>query len=53
MDNRDILWILGRVQLAELLDSVIVMERGKLLEQGPFSTLQSSNEHFQQLLVAE
>lgn len=53
MDNRGILWILGRVQLAELFDSVIVMERGKLLEQGPFSTLQSSNEHFQQLLVAE
>jgi len=53
MDNRGILWILGRVQLAELFDSVIVMERGKLLEQGPFSALQSSNEHFQQLLVAE
>ena len=53
MANRGILWVLGRIQLAELFDSVMVMERGKLLEQGPFSELQSSNEHFQQLLVSE
>ncbi|MCP4388178.1 MAG: ABC transporter ATP-binding protein [Gammaproteobacteria bacterium] len=53
MGNRGILWILGRVQLAELFDSVIVMERGKLLEQAPFTELKTSNEHFQQLLVSE
>ncbi len=53
MDSRGIFWILGRVQLAELFDSVMVMERGKIVEQGPFDELQSSNEHFQQLLTAE
>ncbi len=53
MDSRGIFWILGRVQLAELFDSVMVMERGKIVEQGPFEELQSSNEHFQQLLTDE
>ena len=53
MGKRGILWILGRIQLAELFDCVMVLERGKLLEQGPFSELKSSNEHFQQLLVSE
>ncbi|TNF90770.1 MAG: ABC transporter ATP-binding protein [Gammaproteobacteria bacterium] len=53
MGTRGILWILGRVQLAELFDSVMVMERGKLLDQGSFEQLQSSNEHFKQLLLSE
>jgi len=53
MKSRGILWILGRVQLAELFDSVIVMERGRLLEQGSFQALQAGNEHFQNLLVSE
>jgi ABC-type multidrug transport system fused ATPase/permease subunit len=44
---------MGRVQLAELFDSVMVLERGKIVEQGPFDELKSSNEHFQHLLVAE
>ena len=53
MADRGILWILGRVQLAELFDSVMVMERGKLLEQASFDELKTGNEHFQQLLVSE
>lgn len=53
MASRGIIWILGRVQLAELFDSVMVLERGRLLEQGSFESLQQSNEHFQQLLVSE
>jgi putative ABC transport system ATP-binding protein len=50
MGDRGVLWILGRVELAELFDSVMVMERGKLLDRGPFAEMQQKNEHFQQLL---
>ncbi len=53
MASHGIIWILGRVQLAELFDSVMVLESGRLLEQGSFESLRQSNEHFQQLLVAE
>ena len=50
MSERGILWILGRVQLAEQFDTVMVMERGKILDTGPFTDMQQSNEHFQHLL---
>jgi len=53
MGSRGILWILGRVQLAELFDTVMIMERGKLLDQGPYGEIQSTNKHFQQLLQTE
>ncbi|MGD2171544.1 MAG: ABC transporter ATP-binding protein, partial [Gammaproteobacteria bacterium] len=53
MGSRGILWILGRVQLAELFDTVMIMERGKLLDQGPYEKIHSTNEHFQQLLESE
>ena len=53
MDTRGILWVLGRVQLAEQFDSILVMERGKLIDQGPFEELKTSSPHFQQLLAAE
>ncbi len=53
MQGRGIFWVLGRVQLAEQFDCVMVMERGKVLEQGSFESLQQGNEHFQQLLVSE
>ena len=52
MQDRGILWILGRVQLAEQFDTVMVMERGKLLDKGSFSEMQQGNEHFQQLLAS-
>ncbi len=53
MDDRGILWILGRMQLAEQFDAVMIMERGKLVDQGPFIEMQSKNEHFRQLLASE
>ncbi len=53
MASRGILWILGRVQLAEQFDSIMVMEQGKLLDQGSFETLQTTNQHFQHLLTSE
>jgi ABC-type multidrug transport system fused ATPase/permease subunit len=52
MEQRGILWILGRVQLAEQFDTVMVMERGKLLDKGSFAEMQQGNEHFQQLLAS-
>ncbi|MCP4769505.1 MAG: ABC transporter ATP-binding protein [Gammaproteobacteria bacterium] len=51
MAQKGILWILGRVQLAEQFDTVMVMERGKLLDKGSFAEMQQGNEHFQHLLA--
>ena len=51
MAEKGILWILGRVQLAEQFDSVMVMERGKLLDRGSFAEMEQGNEHFQELLA--
>jgi ABC-type transport system involved in cytochrome bd biosynthesis fused ATPase/permease subunit len=45
--------MLGRVQLAEQFDAVMVMERGKLIDQGPFEEMQTGNAHFQHLLTSE
>ena len=53
MESRGILWILGRVQLAELFDVILVMERGRLADQGPYERIRSGSEHFQQLLESE
>ncbi len=53
MGSRGILWVLSRIQLSERFDSVMVMERGRLVEQGPFAELQNDNEHFRHLLSAE
>ncbi len=53
MESRGILWVLGRIQLAEAFDSVLVMERGKLVDQGSFGDMQRDSEHFKQLLAAE
>ncbi len=50
MGERGILWVLGRVKLAKQFDSVLVMERGKLLDQGPFEKMREGNEHFRHLL---
>ena len=53
MQGRGILWTLGRVQLAEQFDEVMVMERGKLADQGSFAEMQSRNTQFQELLTSE
>ena len=50
MESRGILWILGRVSLAEQFESIMVMERGNLVDSGNFEELQTRNEHFRQLL---
>lgn len=53
MQDRGILWVLGRVQLAEQFDSVMVMERGKILDTGSFTEMKDRNDHFQDLLASE
>ena len=53
MQGRGLLWILGRAQLSEHFDTVMVMERGKLVDSGTFDEMKDSNEHFEQLLAAE
>ena len=50
MADGGVLWVLGRVQLAEQFDTILVMERGKLLDKGSYDEMRASNEHFQQLL---
>ena len=53
MADGGILWVLGRVQLADQFDHVMVMERGRVIDQGSFSEIQTSSDHFRQLLAAE
>ncbi len=53
MQGRGILWILGRVQLAEQFEEVVVMERGKILDTGSFTEMKDKNDHFQLLLASE
>ena len=53
MQGRGILWVLGRVQLAEQFDAVMVMERGKILDTGSFTEMKDKNDHFQLLLASE
>ena len=53
MSSRGILWTLGRVQLADNFDSVMVMERGRMIDSGSFEEIESRNEEFRQLLSAD
>ncbi len=53
MKSRGIFWVLARAQLAENFDSVIVMERGKLVANQSYTELVESNTQFQQLLENE
>ena len=52
MADRGILWILGRVQLAEYFETIMVMERGRLIDSGSYAEMQERSEHFSQLLSA-
>ena len=53
MASRGILWTLGRVQLADNFDSIMVMERGRMIDSGSYEEIESRSEHFRQLLSAE
>jgi len=50
MANRGLFWVLGRAQLAEQFDNVMVMERGKLIDNGLYSDLSTTSKPLQQLL---
>jgi putative ABC transport system ATP-binding protein len=53
MKSRGIFWVLARAQLAENFDSVMVMDRGKLVANQPYAELVDSNAQLQQLLENE
>ncbi|MDJ0777246.1 MAG: ABC transporter transmembrane domain-containing protein [Gammaproteobacteria bacterium] len=53
MGERGILWVLGRVQLADQFDHVMVMERGRVVDQGSYGEIEQGSDHFRQLLAAE
>ncbi|MFT5218294.1 MAG: putative ABC transport system ATP-binding protein [Planctomycetota bacterium] len=53
MRHKGILWILGRVQLADQFATILVMERGRLTDQGNYEDMKTNSPHFQQLLAAE
>lgn len=53
MQSRCLFWVLARAQLAVDFDSVIVMERGKIVGNGKYDELQSSNSQLQQLVNDE
>jgi len=50
MLNRGVFWVLGRAQLAAQFENVMVMERGKLTDNGLFSDLSTTSKPLQQLL---
>ncbi len=51
MDGHGVLWVLGRPELAESFDRVVVMERGKIIENGPYQQLASNSAAFSRLLT--
>ncbi len=48
--NSGIFWVLGRAQLAEQFENVMVMEHGKLTDNGKFTQLNITSKPLQQLL---
>ena len=50
MADRGVFWVLGRAQLAEQFENVMVMERGKLTDTGLFDDLSTSSKPLQELL---
>ena len=42
LGERGLLWVLSRARLAEHFESVVVMERGKLIADQAFSELESN-----------
>ena len=53
MKSGGILWTLGRVQLADNFDTVMVMERGRMIDCGSYEEIETGSEHFRQLLAAD
>ena len=51
-DQGGVVWVLGRTELAAGFDHVLVMERGRLVEQGTFENLKDSGGALSKLLRA-
>jgi putative ABC transport system ATP-binding protein len=50
MKSRCLFWVLARTQLAENFDKVLVMERGKIVGDDEYKTLEKNNSQLQKLL---
>jgi ABC-type transport system involved in cytochrome bd biosynthesis fused ATPase/permease subunit len=51
--GRGLIWVLHRSSLARQFQEVLVMEHGRLVEQGALSDLDKSGSKFSELLAAE
>ena len=50
--SRAVVWVLGRAELAALFDQVLVLDKGKILEQGEFERLKNNGAGLSKLLTA-
>ena len=50
MEGHGIFWVLGRPQLAERFEEVMVMERGKLTDKGKYKDISQTSKPLKQLL---
>jgi ABC-type multidrug transport system fused ATPase/permease subunit len=48
--GRSVVWVLNRVDLAERFDHVLVMDQGKLVEQGTYDELVNRDSAMRRLL---
>ncbi|MCP4432637.1 MAG: ABC transporter ATP-binding protein [Gammaproteobacteria bacterium] len=53
MESRGVFWVLGRPQLAEQFEQVMVMERGKLTDNGKYNEISQTSKPLQQLLESD
>jgi len=50
-EERTVVWALGRADLAQEFDQVLVFDEGKLIEQGPFKELEQAGEGLARLVA--
>jgi len=49
--ERTLVWVSQRAALAESFDRLLVVQGGRVVEEGEFSTLSASGDHFPRLLT--
>ncbi len=53
MDGRGVLWVLNSTEMARLFDRIVVMEGGRVVEQGKRADLETSESVFSRLVKAD
>jgi ABC-type transport system involved in cytochrome bd biosynthesis fused ATPase/permease subunit len=51
--QRSLVWSLQRARLASTFDRVLVMEQGRLVDQGPYAELEKTTSSLAPLMAAE